>query len=110
MEDKATYRNFGVIILAAGRGVRMKSSLPKVLHPIAGKPMIARTVEMLKKISPPQIIIVGSPDNIAALEKTASNCDVVIQSKPKGTADAAKVGLKKIKRSIATVAVLYGDD
>lgn len=101
---------FAVIVLAAGRGVRMKSALSKVLHPIAGKPMVSRTIEILKRLEPSQIILVASPDNAKTLKKLSGECDVVIQPYPKGTADATKYGLKQVKRDMATVAVLYGDD
>ena len=43
-----------VVVLAAGQGTRMKSSLPKVLHPIAGRPMIERVLETANAVSPAQ--------------------------------------------------------
>jgi len=43
-------KEFAVIILAAGKGVRMKSSLPKVLHKIAGKSMITRILEVIDQV------------------------------------------------------------
>ncbi|MFQ3208218.1 MAG: bifunctional UDP-N-acetylglucosamine pyrophosphorylase/glucosamine-1-phosphate N-acetyltransferase, partial [Glaciecola sp.] len=42
--------SLSVIILAAGKGTRMKSSLPKVLHPIAGKPMVEHIIEAAKEL------------------------------------------------------------
>lgn len=106
----ANRKAFAVIVLAAGMGVRMKSPLSKVLHPIVGKPMILRTIEILKRIDPAQIILVASPNNAKMLKKLSGECDVVVQPLPVGTADATKYGLKHVKREMATVAVLYGDD
>ena len=103
--------NFSAIVLAAGQGKRMKSSLPKVLHGIAGRPMIARTVEILKEVSPKQIIIIVSPKSLADVKKNVSlDCQLVVQKIPLGTADAVRVGLTKVNKDTKTIAVLYGDD
>lgn len=52
--------NVEVIILAAGQGKRMYSSLPKVLHPLAGKAMVTRVVEAALKLAPHRIhVVVG---------------------------------------------------
>ncbi len=103
--------NFSVIILAAGLGKRMKSKVPKVLHIIAGKPMLTRTLEVLKQVGPSQIIIVVSPSNLRQLRNQIdSKVEFAIQKEPLGTADATKVGLAKIDTRVASVAVMYGDD
>jgi len=103
--------DFAAIVLAAGKGVRMKSSLPKVLHPIAGQPMIVRTLNTLDQVRPRQIVIVVSRKGLAAIKQvTGSKYTFAIQSRPLGTADAAAVGLKKIDKNISTIAVMYGDD
>ena len=100
---------FAAVVLAAGKGVRMKSSLSKILHHIAGKPMILRTIEILKRITPSQIILVASPDSAKTLKKLVPDCNTVIQPRPLGTADAIKYGLKLVKET-QSVVVLYGDD
>lgn len=103
--------NFSVIVLAAGQGKRMRSTLPKVLHPIAGKPMLARTLEILKKVGLGQIVIVVSPQNIAQVKKSVgASCKYAIQKAPLGTADATKSGLELVNKQINTVCVMYGDD
>ena len=106
--DKSS-QHFAAIVLAAGKGVRMKSDLLKVLHKIAGKPMIVRTIEILKRITPSQIILVVSPDSAKTLKKLVPDCNTVIQPRPLGTADAIKYGLKLVKET-QSVVVLYGDD
>ena len=99
-----------VIVLAAGQGVRMKSTLSKVLHPIFGKSMVLRTIEIIKKINPGQIILVANPQNANTLKKLFRNFSVVIQPHSKGTADATKYGLKYVREKIRTITVIYGDD
>ena|SRR3990167_2339484 len=103
--------DFAAIVLAAGIGKRMKSSLPKVLHQIAGRPMLVRTLEVLNQARPRQVIIVASPQNIDLIKKQIGNkYGFAIQKSPLGTADAASAGLKKINPGTKTVAVIYGDD
>ena len=51
-------RNLSIIILAAGKGTRMKSDLPKVLHKINNKPMINQVIDTANTLNPDQIIIV----------------------------------------------------
>ena len=104
-------QDFAVIVLAAGEGKRMKSSLSKVLHPIGGEPMITRSISIIRKVNPKQIIIVASPQNVDALKEIiGSRCTFAIQEKPLGTAHAARCGLKKVFRNIKSVAIMYGDD
>lgn len=102
---------FAVIVLAAGLGKRMKSDLSKVLHPIAGKPMLSRTISMLLKVGPSQIVIVSSPNNFEKIKRSFNKkADIAIQDLPLGTADAAKSGLNSVYQNLQTVAVVYGDD
>ena len=56
------------IVLAAGNGARMKSRIPKVLHPICGKPMLRYPLDLLRGLGVGRIIIVVSPFNRAAIE------------------------------------------
>jgi len=59
--------DLNVIILAAGRGERMSSQLPKVLHPVAGQPMLARTLSSVTEVYPKQIrVVVGSASHIVS--------------------------------------------
>ena len=102
---------FAVIVLAAGEGRRMESKLSKVLHRIAGKPMIVRTIETLKRVNPYEIIIVANPQNLVAIKKEIpQDVKYTIQKSPLGTADAASCGLKLVDKNMLTVAVMYGDD
>lgn len=107
---KSNYVNFSAIILAAGIGKRMQSKKSKVLHNIAGKPMIQRTVEILEKLNPMKIIVVANPDNITELKTLLPYVTLAVQKQPLGTADATEKGLKLVSQSGKNIAVLYGDD
>ncbi|MDN5842839.1 MAG: NTP transferase domain-containing protein, partial [Alcaligenaceae bacterium] len=61
-----------IIILAAGLGKRMQSDLPKVLHPIAGRPMLAHVLDRARELKPDRIIVVGGPP---AHPVGAADCD-----------------------------------
>ena len=104
-------KKVAAIVLAAGVGKRMKSKTSKILHKIAGKPMILRTVDNLQVLDLDQIIIVASPKNANQLKKMLPDkITPAIQIKPEGTADAAQIGLEKVKEGINTVLVVNGDD
>jgi len=105
---------FAVIILAAGSGTRMKSAMPKVMHPIAGQPMIAHLVQALEPLGPAATVVVIGPqmDDVA---RTVAPAQTVVQKPPLGTGDAVRAGLKALEGRLAPqgvideVLVLYGD-
>ncbi len=96
------------VILAAGKGTRMKSSLPKVLHKVAGEPMLTHVIRAAKTLTPDQIIVVVGPgmDNVAAV---AAPHDVVIQTEQLGTGHAVRTALAGQATHGADVMVLCGD-
>jgi bifunctional UDP-N-acetylglucosamine pyrophosphorylase/glucosamine-1-phosphate N-acetyltransferase len=98
-----------VIILAAGKGTRMRSDLPKVLHPLAGKPMLVHAVEQAQKLEPTRThIIVGHrADQVeAVVQPLGAEC--VTQNQQLGTGHAVAQAMPKVDDN-ATVLVLYGD-
>lgn len=100
----------GVIILAAGLGTRMKTSTPKVLHRILGKPMLSYIIETAQKLKPVRIVVVTHPMQHQVHDLIAHHGAIKsVQRKMLGTADAVKTGLKKIGRSCGTVLVVNGD-
>ena len=77
------------IVLAAGIGARMKSRIPKVLHPVCGKELIRYPVELFQQLGIPQIVLVVSPANHAPIKSLlADKVEYAIQPKPQGTGDA----------------------
>lgn len=98
-----------VIILAAGKGSRMKSDLPKVMHKVAGRPMINWIIERAETLNPERIIVVTAPgmDDVATAIKPH---DVAIQVEQNGTGDAVKPAMEMLKDFDGKVMVLLGDE
>ena len=98
-----------IIILAAGKGTRMKSSKPKVLHEIANKEMILHVINLCNKIKYKNLFVVLSKDsnNIKAI--LPKNVKIIIQKEQLGTANALLCAQEKIGKSKESLLVLYGD-
>ena len=103
--------NCSVIILAAGKGTRMKSTLPKVLHPIAGKPMLVHVIDAAFGLDPESITVVLAPgmDTVQQVAMSAyPNCKFAIQKEQKGTGHAVACGMEELDAK-GDVLVVYGD-
>ncbi len=96
------------VILAAGQGVRMRSALPKVLHQVAGVPMISHVVSACAALSPETMVVVTAPD-MKAVQDAVAPARCAIQSKPQGTADAVKSAKNELYGFKGDVMVLFGD-
>lgn len=97
-----------VVVLAAGAGTRMKSALPKVLHPLAGWPMVRHVLENARRLKPARIVGViapGARDVAAAFAPHPT----VVQRKPLGTAHAARAALPALKGHRGPVLIVFGD-
>ena len=94
------------VVLAAGMGTRMKSALPKALHPIAGRPMLRHLLAACEAVFERIVVVVG-PD-MAALEKVAAPHACVVQAERLGTAHAALQAVPHF--GAGDVAVLYADN
>lgn len=101
-----------IVILAAGDGKRMKSSLPKVLHPIAGKPMLARIIETALILNPKKVHIVCGAHTERIQTEIGKWIDAplhwIFQEKPLGTGHAVQCALTSIAED-SQVLVLFGD-
>jgi UDP-N-acetylmuramoyl-L-alanyl-D-glutamate--2,6-diaminopimelate ligase len=103
--------NLSVVVLAAGKGTRMKSPLPKVLHTICGRPMIAYTLESLRSAGVGEITVVVSYKRNLVSRVIKKAVKLAIQKNPKGgTADAAKAGFEKVNPLSKIMIVINGDD
>lgn len=105
---KAQTPELTAIILAAGQGQRMKSPLPKVLHPVAGRPMIQYVVQAVKSLRPKEIrAVVGVGENLVRpmLEPQGITCHRQVQQL--GTADAVKSA--QIESIEGNILILNGD-
>ncbi len=98
-----------IIVLAAGLGKRMQSRLPKVLHPLAGRPLLARVLDNARALAPRKIIVVhghGAEQVKAAFPE--ADIEWVLQSEQLGTGHAVQQAAPHLKAD-ADVLVLYGD-
>src|SRR5438270_666959 len=82
-----TKARFAAIILAAGEGTRLKSAVPKVLHEIAGRPMIRHVIEALRPLDPAETVVVLGP-GMEAVARAVAPAKTAVQSSPRGTGDA----------------------
>lgn len=99
-----------VIILAAGAGKRMKSALPKVLQPIAGRPMLAHVIDTARQLQPAAIHVVYGHGGEAVRQAFADQPDLrwAEQGQQLGTGHAVLQAMPEVPDA-ATVLVLYGD-
>lgn len=96
------------IILAAGQGTRMKSAMPKVMHRIAGRPMVNHLIAACEPVFQRVIVIVGP--GMPELEKAVAPHATVVQAERLGTGHAARMAAPLLEGFAGDVAVLYGDN
>ena len=100
--------NLAVVILAAGKGTRMKSDLPKVLHPIAGRPMVQHVVDAAGALDPDNtVLIYGHGGDAVRQAVTGSRLQWAEQAEQLGTGHAVAQALPHLEEDV--VLVLYGD-
>src|SRR5262245_47127748 len=101
------------VILAAGQGTRMKSSLPKVLHPIAGRPLIHYPVRAALDVGADDVVVVVGHGADRVIEYLArafgTRVRTVLQAEQRGTGHAAAVALPALSADSTTAFVFYGD-
>ena len=98
-----------VVILAAGQGKRMRSDLPKVLHTIAGKPMLAHVIDTARQLSPARIVVIYGHGGETVREAMAAADVAWAKQEPQlGTGHAVLQALPHLDPSRPTL-VLYGD-
>ena len=106
---KIPMKNLNIFILAAGKGTRMNSTLPKILHSIAGKPMVNHVIDQAKKLNPKKIYLIVNKELSNRKDLIFPDVEVVIQKNQNGTADAIKSCLPKIKKTSGNALILYAD-
>ena len=108
-----TDTQLAIVILAAGQGTRMKSSLPKVLHPIAGRPLVGHVVATARALSAQyvRVVVRHERDRVAeAVQDDGADLEVVDQDEIPGTGRAVEVALERIPSEFGgDVLVLSGD-
>ncbi|MDC3119243.1 bifunctional UDP-N-acetylglucosamine diphosphorylase/glucosamine-1-phosphate N-acetyltransferase GlmU [Prochlorococcus sp. AH-716-K03] len=100
-----------VAILAAGKGTRMASSLPKVLHKLSGKTLLQRVIDSCKKLKPNKIFIIVGHKSKEVENSVLKNKNIhfIVQNPQKGTGHAIQVLSQQVKRHEGELIVLNGD-
>ncbi|WP_370152770.1 bifunctional UDP-N-acetylglucosamine diphosphorylase/glucosamine-1-phosphate N-acetyltransferase GlmU [Ferrovibrio sp.] len=101
-------RAVAVVVLAAGQGTRMKSRLPKVLHPVAGRPMLNHVLDAAAALKPDRVVVVTGKGQ-EAVAAAAQPATIVIQDPPRGTGHAVMAAMPALKGFKGDVIVLFGD-
>jgi len=96
-----------VLVLAAGEGKRMRSSLPKMLHPVCGRPMVAWPILAAREAGAGRVVAIVSPHHDLS-PGLPDGVETVVQPEPDGTGGAVRAALDAIRES-ETVVVLSGD-
>ena len=104
-----------VVILAAGMGKRMQSALPKVLHPLAGKPLLQHVIDTARLLRPSKLCVIyghggaAVPEMVAALAAPGeAPIDTALQQPQLGTGHAVMQAVPQLDEDVPTL-VLYGD-
>ncbi|MGE5254927.1 MAG: bifunctional UDP-N-acetylglucosamine diphosphorylase/glucosamine-1-phosphate N-acetyltransferase GlmU, partial [Planctomycetaceae bacterium] len=99
-----------VVILAAGKGTRMKSDLVKVLHPVAGSPMLSYPLDLARDLKPSRlIVVVGFQADLVQEKFKADDLTFVLQNESLGTGHAALVAKPALRGFRGRVLILSGD-
>jgi bifunctional UDP-N-acetylglucosamine pyrophosphorylase / glucosamine-1-phosphate N-acetyltransferase len=101
--------NLSVVVLAAGKGTRMRSALPKVLHPLAGRPLLAHVLDAARALQPACIVVVYGHGGQAVPDSFRdSGASFVVQEPQWGTGHAVMQALPQLPHA-GTTLILYGD-
>ncbi|MGI5214339.1 bifunctional UDP-N-acetylglucosamine diphosphorylase/glucosamine-1-phosphate N-acetyltransferase GlmU [Plantactinospora sp. CA-290183] len=105
-------RHRTVVVLAAGEGKRMKSALPKVLHPLLGRTLLGHVLAAATPLEPDRTLVVvghGADRVTAHLTEIAAGAEPVLQAEQLGTGHAVRIALETAPDAAGTVVVLNGD-
>lgn len=107
-----TDSTLGVVVLAAGEGTRMRSRLPKVLHPVAGRAMLGHVLDAVAALDPARVVVVVGPE-MESVARAARPYPTVVQHQRLGTAHAVRTAREALGDLAADpdgeVLVVYGD-
>jgi len=107
-----TDSTLGVVVLAAGQGTRMRSRLPKVLHPLAGRAMLGHVLDAVATLDPARVVVVVGP-GMEEVAEAARPYPTVVQQERLGTAHAVRTAREAlgdlVDNPAGEVLVVYGD-
>jgi bifunctional UDP-N-acetylglucosamine pyrophosphorylase/glucosamine-1-phosphate N-acetyltransferase len=102
--------NLAVVILAAGMGKRLKSDIPKVLHPVLGRPMLSYVLDAVETLSPKRVVVVvGHGAEGVKKVSTSKKITYVTQGKQLGTGHAANCARSALENFKGNILILNGD-
>lgn len=107
--------DLAALVLAGGMSRRMRSPLSKILHPVAGRPLIHYPVAAARAAGASRIVVITSPKDRDTVESYLVEAfgrdviDVTVQDPPRGTGDAARVGLLGLDASVTRALIVCGD-
>ncbi len=101
-------RALAAVVLAAGRGERMRSSVPKALHELAGRAMVAHVLDALAELSPERVVCVTGP-GMERVAGAAAPAEAAVQPEPLGTAHAVLAAKEALAGFEGIVLVLFAD-
>jgi bifunctional UDP-N-acetylglucosamine pyrophosphorylase / glucosamine-1-phosphate N-acetyltransferase len=100
----------GVVVVAAGAGTRMRSALPKVLHPICGRSLLGHVLAVADALAPAHTVVVLAPDTVAQVRAGfGERYTYVVQAERLGTGHAVLQAEPALRNKVDDVLVLYGD-
>ena len=103
-------QKLGVIVLAAGQGTRMKSALPKVLHPLAGRPLFLHALTTAQRLAPSRVaVVIGHGGESVRQAYYGADVDWAIQEKQLGTGHAVLCGKAHFTDFSGELLILSGD-
>ena len=105
----STSRDFAAVILAAGKGTRMKSDLHKVLHPIAGRAMLEHLLASLEELGPSKRVLVVGHGREQLEKAMAGQAAIAVQQPQLGTGHAVQQARRDLDGFAGDVLILYGD-
>ncbi len=102
-------KDIACIILAAGKGTRMNSDLPKVLHPLCGRPMLGYVMDLARELKAAEVVTVLGHGHQLIRKQLKQGLNIAVQKRLLGTADAVKQAMPRLNKFKGDVLVLYGD-
>ena len=102
-------RPLACIVMAGGKGTRMRSALPKVLHPIWGRPLLGWVIAAVREAGAERVVVVVPPDAAEAVAAVAGDAETVIQHDQLGTGDAVRCAMPPLEGFTGDVLIVSGD-
>ena len=105
----APARPLACIVMAGGKGTRMRSQLPKVLHAVCGRPILSWVLAAAREAGAERLVVVTPPSDEAVRALVGDDAEAVIQPEARGTGDAVRCGLEALAGFAGDVLVVSGD-